>query len=49
QETLNLDPLLRQTDKPGIALAEAEKLKLLAFLRTLNDKKFITDKKLSEQ
>ncbi len=45
QPTPNLDPLL----KNGIALSAEEKTKVMAFLKTLNDRVFITDKKLSEQ
>ncbi len=44
-----LDVELLRNDKPGIPLSEAERSGLLAFLQTLNDKKFITDKRLSEQ
>lgn len=40
-----LDPLL----KNGIALTAAEKIQLKAFLNTLNDKTFITDKRFAEQ
>ncbi len=45
QNTPNLDPTLQQ----GIALTADEKAKLLAFLNTLNDRVFITDKRFSEQ
>ncbi len=45
----NLDPLLQQNTRPGIAFTADEKTKLLLFLNTLNDKFFVTDKKLSEQ
>lgn len=40
-----LDPLL----KNGIALTAVEKSQLKAFLNTLNDKNFITDKRFAEQ
>lgn len=40
-----LDPLL----KNGIALTATEKAQLKAFLNTLNDKTFITDKRFAEQ
>lgn len=40
-----LDPLL----KNGIALTATEKVQLKAFLNTLNDKTFITDKRFAEQ
>lgn len=49
QETPNLDSLLIRTDKPGIPLSETEKDDLLAFLRTLSDRKFLLNKQLSEQ
>lgn len=49
QLTPNLDPLLQQYGTPGIPLTPEEKASLLAFLNTLNDKKFVTDKTLSEQ
>ncbi|MES2848251.1 MAG: cytochrome c peroxidase [Bacteroidota bacterium] len=45
----NLDPLLQQNTRPGIAFTADEKTKLLLFLNTLNDKFFVTDRKLSEQ
>lgn len=40
-----LDPLL----KKGIALTEEERTQIKAFLNTLNDKIFITDKRFAEQ
>lgn len=49
QPTPNLDKLLQQNGVTGIPLTAAEKNGLLAFLNTLNDKKFVTDKMLSEQ
>ena len=49
QATPNLDPILNQNGKLGIALDEDQKLKLLAFLNTLNDAEFINNKMLSEQ
>jgi len=45
----NLDPLLQQNTRPGIAFATGEKEKLLAFLQTLNDKSFLLNPDLSEQ
>ena len=47
--TENLDPLLTNGNKLGIELTENEKSKLLVFLNTLNDKKFITNQMLAEQ
>lgn len=49
QTTPNLDPFFQQNGKTGIVLTEEDKVNLLAFLNTLNDRKFITDKLLSEQ
>jgi len=44
----NLDPLLKITGKPGIPLSPYEKGKLKDFLKTLEDKTFLTRKDLSE-
>ena len=49
KNTPNLDPLLNQTGTPGILLSGAEQSKIIAFLLTLNDRNFITDKRFSEQ
>ncbi|MER3478854.1 MAG: cytochrome-c peroxidase [Leptolyngbya sp. ERB_1_2] len=49
QNTPNLDPQLQQGSQLGIAITAEEKLKLLAFLKTLNDRAFVTDKRFSEQ
>ena len=49
QATQNLDPLLQQNTTLGIALSADEKTKLLAFLKTLDDRNFLLDRKLSEQ
>ncbi|WP_126974296.1 cytochrome-c peroxidase [Gynurincola endophyticus] len=49
QETQNLDPLLKQNNEPGIPLTSDEKKKIKAFLNTLNDKVFVTDKLTAEQ
>lgn len=43
-----LDPLFKNRRRPGLALTQAEKGNLKAFLLTLNDKVFITQKILSE-
>jgi len=48
QPTPNLDPLLLQNGTPGIPLTAGEKKELLAFLNTLNDKKFVSDPLLSQ-
>lgn len=44
----NLDPLLKKNGELGIHLTQVEKDNLKAFLLTLNDKVFITNKILSE-
>jgi cytochrome c peroxidase len=49
QNTPNLDPVLQQGSQLGIAMTADEKLKILAFLNTLNDRVFVTDKRFSEQ
>jgi len=49
QNTGTLDPLLMQGTQPGIEISGEERTKLLSFLKTLNDKVFVTDKRLSEQ
>lgn len=49
EQLQNLDPLFLQGTRPGIAFAAGEKAKLILFLNTLNDKNFVTDKRLSEQ
>ncbi|WP_028788961.1 cytochrome-c peroxidase [Terrimonas ferruginea] len=47
QNTPNLDPSLQPGQ--GIAISDDEKTKLIAFLKTLDDKDFITNRLLSEQ
>ncbi len=49
QNTPNLDSLLQKSSPLGIAITADEKIKLLVFLKTLNDKTFVTDKRFSEQ
>ncbi|WP_317047981.1 cytochrome-c peroxidase [Pedobacter cryoconitis] len=49
QATPNLDPLMQQNGRLGIALIADDKLKLLTFLKTLDDKDFVTRKDLAEQ
>ncbi|MCY7351020.1 MAG: cytochrome-c peroxidase, partial [Cytophagaceae bacterium] len=43
-----LDPIFRQNSKPGIALTDVEKKQLVAFLKTLTDRKFLTNPKFAE-
>jgi cytochrome c peroxidase len=49
QDMPTLDPLLKQNGRLGIALTAAEQKQVLAFLNTLNDQEFITDRRFSEQ
>ncbi|MHC6200876.1 cytochrome-c peroxidase [Elizabethkingia miricola] len=44
----NLDPLLKQNGHIGIPMANDEKQYIIAFLKTLSDKNFITNPKFSE-
>lgn len=45
----SLDPLLKPAgQKAGIRLSATEKQSIIAFLRTLNDEQFITDKRFSD-
>lgn len=46
--TVTLDPILHSNGVLGIPLTTAEKLKLIAFLKTLTDNEFLTDKRFSE-
>lgn len=43
-----LDPILKQNGTAGIPLSEKEKTQLIAFLRTLTDNQYLTDKRFSE-
>lgn len=49
QESTTLDPLLKKNGQRGIPLNAEEKASLLAFLKTLDDRHFITRTDLSEQ
>lgn len=49
QSSNTLDPLLKRNEQLGIPLSADEKMALIAFLKTLDDKYFITRKDLSEQ
>lgn len=44
----NLDSNLMNGGKLGIPLTNAEKAKIIAFLKTLTDTQFLTDKRFSE-
>lgn len=44
----NLDPILKQNGSVGIQMTNQEKQSIIAFLKTLSDPNFITNKKFSE-
>jgi cytochrome c peroxidase len=48
QASPTLDPLLQQDGRLGIAISDAEKNDLIAFMRTLADSSFISNYELSE-
>lgn len=48
QQTENLDPLFLQNSSPGIPISPSERVKIIAFLKTLNDRAFLFDKRFSE-
>ncbi|GAB3728563.1 cytochrome-c peroxidase [Spirosoma lituiforme] len=48
QPTENLDPLLRQKGRLGIALTTDEKRQIIAFLKTLTDDQFLRDPRFVE-
>ncbi len=43
-----LDPILRQNGIVGISLSQTDKKQLIAFLKTLTDTQYLTDKRFSE-
>jgi cytochrome c peroxidase len=43
-----LDPLLKANGKLGIPITEVEKTQIIAFLKTLTDSQYLTDKRFSE-
>lgn len=47
-DSATLDPILKQNGKLGIPLTETEKTQMIAFLKTLTDTQFLTDKRFSE-
>jgi cytochrome c peroxidase len=49
QATPNIDPLLTQNGQLGIPLSNYERTAILAFLKTLDDKSFVTNTQLAEQ
>ena len=48
QSTQNLDPLLKQNGRLGIALSADEKRQIIAFLKTLTDEQFLRDSRFAE-
>lgn len=48
EDFATLDPILNQNGRLGIALSETEKSQLIAFLKTLTDTEYLTDKRFSE-
>lgn len=46
--SLTLDPILQKDGKIGIRISAKEKLQLIAFLKTLTDNQYLTDKRFSE-
>jgi len=49
QNTPNLDPILKQDSRLGIAMTDEEKGRIIAFLKTLNDPQFLKNPLLAEQ
>lgn len=49
QNTPNLDPLLMQNGRLGFRFTVDDRARLTAFLKTLDDKHFVTDPQLAEQ
>jgi cytochrome c peroxidase len=43
-----LDPILKQNGKLGITLSETDKKQIIAFLKTLTDTEYLTDKRFAE-
>ena len=43
-----LDPILKNDNEVGISLTPSEKTKIIAFLKTLTDNQYLTDKRFSE-
>ena len=48
QASSTLDPLLNDNGQPGISLNGDEKKKIIAFLKTLSDEQFLSDRRFSE-
>ncbi len=48
EDNPNLDPQLRQNGRTGIAMNSQEKQLIIAFLKTLSDKSFISNPEFAE-
>ena len=48
EDSPTLDPILKQNGKFGISLSASEKKQIIAFLKTLTDNQYLTDKRFSE-
>ncbi|PHR99863.1 MAG: cytochrome-c peroxidase [Leeuwenhoekiella sp.] len=48
QDSQTLDPLLKQNNRLGIALSEADQEALIAFLNTLTDQEYLNDTRFAE-
>lgn len=48
ENSATLDPILKQNGKLGITLSATEKKEIIAFLKTLTDHQYLTDKRFSE-
>jgi cytochrome c peroxidase len=48
ENSATLDPILKRNGMLGIALTASEKSQLIAFLKTLTDTQYLTDKRFSE-
>lgn len=49
QATPNLDPLLNQSGRLGIAMTAGEQAKIIAFLKTLTDEEFLKNPQLTQK
>lgn len=47
KDSETLDPILKQDGSPGIAMTEAERAKIITFIKTLTDRNFTNDKRFS--
>lgn len=47
KDSETLDPVLKQTSSPGIPMTEEEKTKIIAYIKTLTDRNFTSDKRFT--